>query len=91
MAGILAKAMRMPKKGKAKRDKRGRKRNYGKEYREYHSKPKQKKRRAGRNAANSKMNPGAGKDTHHKDGNPLNNSPKNLSNVGRSWNRGESN
>lgn len=52
------------------------KRDYKKEYREYHSKPEQKKRRAGRNAARRKMEKagkvrkGDGKDVDHRDRNP---------------------
>ena len=48
-------------------------RNYRKEYDNYHAKPTQKKRRAGRNKANA-LKGKNGKDVHHKDGNPLNNS-----------------
>ena len=46
-------------------------RNYKKEYANYHSKPTQKKRRAGRNKAN-RLKGKNGMDVHHKDGNPLN-------------------
>tara|TARA_Y100000114_G_scaffold28214_1_gene23905 strand:- start:1247 stop:1477 length:231 start_codon:yes stop_codon:yes gene_type:complete len=59
-------------------------RDYKKEYRDYHSKPEQKKRRASRNAARAAMvkKRGAvalrGKDVDHKDRNPLNNRPSNL-------------
>jgi len=68
-------------------------RNYRKEYDNYHSKPKQKKRRAGRNAARRKMSAagkvkkGDGKDVHHKDRNPKNNKRKNLSVLSKSKNR----
>ena len=68
-------------------------RNYRKEYDEYHSKPKQKKNRAGRNAARRKMSEagkvkkGDGKDVHHKDGNPLNNKKSNLKVVSKKNNR----
>ena len=54
-------------------------RDYKKEYREYHSKPKQKKRRAGRNKARrimkmlGRVRKGDGKDVDHKDRNPENN------------------
>lgn len=47
------------------------KRNYKKEYREYHGKPEQKKRRAQRNAARrkamkqGKVRKGDGKEVHH--------------------------
>ena len=59
-------------------------RNYRKEYDEYHARPDQKKKRANRNAARRKLasqgrvRKGDGMDVHHKDGNPLNNSPGNL-------------
>lgn len=68
-------------------------RNYKEEYKDFHSKPKQKKRRAGRNAARRKMaaagkvKKGDGKDVHHKDGNSLNNKKKNLRVESRSKNR----
>jgi|TARA_R100000081_G_C4640623_1_gene77632 hypothetical protein len=68
-------------------------RNYRKEYDSYHGKPKQKKRRAGRNAARRKMSEtgkvkkGDGKDVHHKDGNPMNNKKNNLKVVSKSKNR----
>ncbi len=68
-------------------------RNYKEEYKDFHSKPDQKKRRAGRNAARRKMTAagkvkkGDGKDVHHKDGNALNNKKKNLRVESRSKNR----
>ena len=71
-----------------------RKRDYAKEYREYHSKPEQKKRRASRNAARrlmiqkGKARKGDGKDVDHKNRNPLNNSLKNLRVVSQKKNRG---
>ena len=58
-------------------------RNYKKEYKDYHSKPKQKKNRAGRNKARSLMKKlrGSkaikGKDIDHKNRNPRDNSIKN--------------
>lgn len=61
------------------------KRDYRKEYDNYHSKPKAKKKRAANNAARSKMakagkvRKGDGKDVAHKDNNTRNNSRKNLS------------
>ena len=67
------------------------KRNYRKEYDNYHGKPKQKKRRASRNAARASMarkglvKKGDGKDVHHTTGNPMNN--KKLSVKSRSKNR----
>lgn len=71
-----------------------RKRNYKKEYAEYHSKPSQKKRRAKRNAARAKMaksgkvRKGDGKDVDHKDRNPNNNSSGNLRVASKKKNRG---
>ena len=68
-------------------------RDYKKEYREYHSKPKQKKRRAGRNKARRIMKmlgrdrKGDGKDVDHKDRNPENNSKKNLRVESKKTNR----
>lgn len=59
-------------------------RDYKKEYADYHGKPAQKTRRAGRNAARSQLetagrvSKGDGKDVDHKDRNPTNNSGKNL-------------
>ena len=70
-------------------------RNYRKEYDSYHGKPKQKKRRAGRNAARRKMSEagkvkkGDGKDVHHKDNDPMNNDKSNLSIVTQKYNRRE--
>ena len=54
------------------------KRNYRQEYDRYQGKPSQKKRRAARNRANRLTGSKNGMDVHHKDGNPLNNSKKNL-------------
>ena len=70
------------------------KRNYSKEYREYHSKKKQIKNRSSRNKARKIMKEvfGSklkGKDVHHKDGNPLNNSKKNLKVTSKKYNRGK--
>ena len=54
-------------------------RNYKKEYANYQGTEVQKKRRASRNAARTKMakaglvKKGDGKDVHHTTGNPLNN------------------
>jgi|TARA_R100000479_G_scaffold176030_1_gene128758 hypothetical protein len=67
------------------------KRNYRKEYDNYQGKPKQKKRRASRNAARASMakkglvKKGDGNDVHHTTGNPMNN--KKLSVKPRSKNR----
>ena len=73
-------------------------RNYRQEYDAYHSKAKQKKRRAQRNAARLFMiaagaaRKGDGKDVHHVDRNPQNNSKKNLrvttKKANRGWRRG---
>ena len=68
-------------------------RDYEKEYREYHSKPKQKKRRAARNRARSlleksgRVRKGDGKDVDHKDRDPMNNSKSNLRVQSKSENR----
>ena len=64
--------------------KKQRKRNYRKEYDEYHGTPKQRKNRSSRVLARRKMikkvGEGSvnGKDVDHKDGNPRNNSEQNL-------------
>ena len=68
-------------------------RDYKKEYDNYHSSPKQKKNRASRNAARAamdkkgKVKKGDGKDVTHRDGNPRNNSKKNLGVLKASKNR----
>jgi hypothetical protein len=73
---------------------RRRQRDYKKEYRDYHGKPKQKKRRAQRNTARAKMvkegavRKGDGKDVHHKSRNTANNSRSNLSVTSQKRNRG---
>ena len=61
-------------------------RNYRQEYDRYHAKPTQKKRRAARNRANYSVGK-KGMEVHHKDGNPLNNSKKNLTVRTKSSNR----
>ena len=64
--------------------KKQRKRDYRKEYDDYHGTPKQRKNRSSRVLARRKMikkvGMGAvnGKDVDHKDGNPRNNSDQNL-------------
>lgn len=69
-------------------------RDYKKEYREYHGKPSQIKRRAGRVKARREMlkvhgkKKLAGKDIDHKDRNPNNNSKSNLRIQAPSKNRG---
>lgn len=68
-------------------------RNYKKEYADYHSKPAQKKRRAGRNKARrllekvGAVRKGDGKDVDHKDKNTLNNSRRNLRVMSKHRNR----
>jgi len=67
-------------------------RNYKSEYKNYHSKSKQKKNRAGRNTARRIMkkkfgNSILGKDIDHKDRNPRNNSRSNLRIRSKSSNR----
>lgn len=69
-------------------------RDYKEEYRRYHSKPEQVKRRAGRNKARrlmikaGKARKGDGKDVDHKDRNPRNNSRSNLRIQSKHVNRG---
>jgi hypothetical protein len=69
-------------------------RDYKKEYREYHGKPEQRKRRAGRVQARRNMESKygkaklAGKDVDHKDRNPNNNAMSNLRIQSPSTNRG---
>jgi len=68
------------------------KRNYKKEYENYHSSPEQIRRRAKRNEARRilKNRKGIkGKDVHHKDNNPMNNDKSNLSIVSQNYNRKE--
>lgn len=71
------------------------KRDYKKEYREYHGTKEQLRRRSSRNKARRKLEKdglvrkGDRRDVHHKDGNPLNNSRRNLRATKRSWNRAQ--
>lgn len=71
-----------------------RKRDYKKEYRDYHAKPEQIKRRASRNSARRKAvkagiaSKGDGRDVHHKNRNPMDNRRSNLSVTSRKKNRG---
>ena len=69
------------------------KRNYRKEYDNYHGKPAQIKRRNARNAARRKMEKagkvrkGDGKDYAHKNGNPRDNKRSNLTVQSKTRNR----
>jgi hypothetical protein len=63
------------------------KRNYSKEYKDYHGKKEQIARRSSRNKARRKKKCPAGKEVHHKDMNPKNNSRKNLKCVTKKKNR----
>lgn len=68
-------------------------RDYEKEYKNYHSRPEQIKKRASRNAArraavkSGKVKKGDNLDVHHKNGNPLDNSKSNLRAIHKSKNR----
>jgi len=68
-------------------------RDYKKEYKDYHSKEVQKKKRASRNAARAtmakagKVTKGDGKDVDHKNGNPKDNKKSNLRVQAKSKNR----
>ena len=70
-------------------------RNYKEEYRKYQSSTKSKKDRASRNKvrrklmAQGRVRKGDGRDIDHKDGNPRNNSRKNLRVTSKSYNRGK--
>ena len=64
-------------------------RNYKKEYKATHGTKKGKLDRAGRNKANRLKKPGKGKEVHHKNGNPRDNRPSNLSVRSRKANRKE--
>lgn len=70
-------------------------RNYKEEYRKYQSSTKSKKDRASRNKvrrklmAEGRVHKGDGKDIDHKDGNPRNNSRKNLRVTSKKLNRGK--
>ena len=66
-------------------------RNYRSEYDNYQGTPEQIARRSKRNTARRKAVKNGyavkGKDVHHKDGNPLNNSIRNLAAFSKSRNR----
>ena len=67
------------------------KRNYRKEYDNYHGRPEQIKRRDSRNAARNLMKKRGvnvtGKDVTHRNGNPKDNKKKNLGVAKKSTNR----
>lgn len=69
----------------------GYKRNYKKEYANYHSKPKQVKNRTARGAARNKLKKAgvavAGRDVAHRNGNPRDNRRGNLTTQTASRNR----
>lgn len=69
----------------------GYKRNYKKEYANYHSKPKQIKNRTARGAARNKLKKAgvavAGRDVAHRNGNPRDNRRGNLTTQTASRNR----
>ena len=60
---------------------------YKKEYKATHGTKKGKLDRAGRNKANRLKKPGKGKEVHHKNGNPRDNRPSNLSVRSKKANR----
>jgi|LWDU01.1.fsa_nt_gi hypothetical protein len=70
-------------------------RNYRDEYDNYHKKPEQRKRNAGRLRARrfmeklKKVKKNDKMDVHHKDNDPTNNDPKNLSVTTQKYNRSE--
>ena len=70
-------------------------RNYKKDYEQFQSSPKQIRDRSARNGARrkaekqGKVKKGDGKDVHHVDGNPQNNSSTNIRIVPKSENRGD--
>ena len=70
-------------------------RNYRKEYDNYHAKPDQRERNAGRLRARrlmaklGKVSKGDKKDVHHKDNDPMNNEKGNLSVTTQKYNRTE--
>lgn len=64
-------------------------RNYKAEYKKFQSSTKAKKDRAARNKASRNKNCATGKEVHHKDGNPRNNSASNCVCMLISANRGK--
>ena len=65
------------------------KRDYKAEYKKFQSSTKAKKDRAARNKASRNKNCATGKEVHHKDGNPRNNSASNCVCISVSANRGK--
>lgn len=70
-----------------------RKRDYDKEYAQYHGKPEQIAARASRNKARAeevkagRVRKGDGKEVDHKNGNPMDNRPSNRQILSRTANR----
>lgn len=70
-----------------------RKRDYDREYQQYHGKPEQIRARASRNKARreemkaGRVRKGDGKEVDHKDGNPMNNAKSNRQILPRTANR----
>jgi len=70
-----------------------RNRNYKREYEQYHAKPEQKKRRAGRNAARryaireGLVKKGDAREVDHRNFDATNNSPSNLRVMSKKLNR----
>jgi len=70
-------------------------RDYKKEYRDFHGRPEEIKRRAARvkarryKEANGDAHKGDGRDVDHRDGNPMNDDPSNLKMRNRSENRAD--
>jgi hypothetical protein len=68
-------------------------RDYKQEYKNYHGKPKQRKRRAHRNWARAQaeqkglVEKGDNQDVHHIDGNPANRNIRNIKVLNKSSNR----
>lgn len=67
-------------------------RDYDKEYKDYHGKPSEIARRSARNKSVRDLKREGkgskdGKDVHHKDGNPMNRSKRNMAVISKSKNR----
>ena len=83
-----------PKKKRKRKYNKSTGRDYKRDYEQFQSKPEQIRDRASRNAAraeeekNGNVSRGDGQDVHHVDGNPQNNSRKNIKVVSKSENRG---